>query len=305
MKSPVYVRCLTALLGLLLLTGFCWATPGLETSTKLEVTENPLPFGKPATLIVTLAWDSDWAFEPPPAEDLKLDGLTILDHFTTTPAGLPSGRKSIEYHLVFTRFEPGPATIGPVVFETPGGSVKTRPLDLEFKGAQAKDGDQPDKLRGPKEVMKLSTRDFWKTFGLYLGAGLGLLGLILFIVRKTGILDRLLSPRRRALRRLSRLSKAFAENKRSEEQAVMEMVDLVRIYLHKTYGLVTREATSKEISQQVVLDNRCQNLRPAVKNLLERGDACKFARRIPERGEIEDLSKQIQTALEAEARRPK
>lgn len=85
----------------------------------------------------------------------------------------------------------------------------------------------------------------------------------------------------------------------------MEMVDLVRIYLHKTYGLVTREATSKEISQQVVLDNRCQNLRPAVKNLLERGDACKFARRIPERGEIEDLSKQIQTALEAEARRPK
>ncbi len=305
MKTVLGSRWLTMLLGVLFLTSTVWASPGLETSSKLEVAETPLPFGKPATLIINLSWDSDWAFEAPAADKISLDGFTVLDSFTTSPAGLPSGRKSVEYHLVFTRFEPGSATVGPVVFETPGGSVKTQPVDLEFAGAQAKDGDQPDKLRGPKDVMTLSTRDFWKALGLYLGTGLAILALLLFIVRKSGMLDRLLSPRRRALRRLARVNKTFAERKGSEEQAVMEMVDLVRIYLHKSYGLVTREATSKEISQQVILDNRCQNLRAAVKNLLDCGDTCKFARRVPERAEIEDLSKQLQTALEAEKGRAK
>lgn len=298
-------RWLKALLCLLMFALPAWSAPGLEISSKLQASETPLPFGKPATLIIDLSWDSDWAFQPPTSENLALDGLTILDHFTTNSTDNSSGRKSLEYHLVFTRFEPGTATVGPVVFDTPGGEVKSQPLKLDFKGSEAKEGDQPDKLRGPKDVVKLSTLDFWKTLAANLGIGLLVLGLVLFILRKTGILDRLLSPRRRALRRLSRVTKAFASQQRTEEQTVMDMVDLVRVYLHKSYGLVTREATSKEIAQQVVLDNRCQNLRAPVKNLLDRGDGCKFARRIPERGEVEDLSKQLQSALEAEKRRVK
>ncbi len=277
------------------------ATPGLELTAKLEQSADPLPFGKPATLVLNLSWDEKWAFQPPTAESLELPGFTIIDRFTTTP-NASGGKRSLTYHLIFTRFEPGPAVVPAVSFETPDGTFKSQPKKIVYKGAEAKPGDDPDQLRGPKDVVPLSTADFWWWLAKVLGLSLLALVVLTILVRKLGLLDRWLSPRSRALRRLAKLTKAMKAGQMEGSEALLETVEVLRVYLHAAHGFVTREATSREISEQLILSNRCPDLKPTARKILEHGDQAKFARREPNLEESQDMVEQLRAAITADKR---
>jgi hypothetical protein len=285
----------------LCLSGALWAAPGLDIEAKIEQAFDPLPFGKPATLVLSLSWDEKWPFTPPPADQLELPGFTVIDRFTTSAVASPgSGREGLKYNIVFTRFEPGSATIPSLDFDTPSGVVKSPSLAITYKGAEAKAGDKPDQLRGPKEAVALSSRAFW----LWLAkvVGLTLLGLLLLaaLVRKLGLLERWLSPRSRALRQLGKLANGLDKGTIEAQTALLDMVEIVRVYLARTYGLVTREATSREIASQLTMTNRCQNIKPIAKTVLEQGDVAKFAQREPSAQEARDLLEQLRAALATE-----
>lgn len=295
------MRSLLCLLFVFGLTLQAFAAPGLEIEARLEQSANPLPFGKPATLVLDLSWDEKWRFEPPAADTLKLEGLTLLDSFSTSPAPR-AGKKAISYHFVFTKFEPGPTQVPGVTFETPSGPIKSPVKKIVFKGAEAKPGDKPDQLRGPKDVVPLSTSDFWWWLAKAVGASLLGLALLALIVSKLGFLDRFLSPRNRALRRLKKLSKAIAVGGVEPPAALLEAVEILRAYLHAAHGFVTREATSREISEQLILSNRCPELKPTARKLLEYGDRAKFARREPNLEESRDLVEQLRQAISGDKR---
>jgi heme exporter protein D len=286
---------------LLFLTSAVWAGPGLEIKTNLEQPSDPLPFGKPATLVLTVSWDEKWSYSPPEADSLSLEGFTVIDSFRTD-APLAPGRRGVTYNIVFTRFEPGQATIPAVAFETPAGVFRSQSLSIDYKGAQPKEeGDQPD---GPKETVELSTRDFWIWLAKVVGIALLVLLLLAALVRRLGVLERWLSPRARALRQLDRLAKRLDKGVTPADQAMLEMVEVVRLYLARAYKLVTREATSSEISAQMTLTNPCQNIKPVARAVLEHGDGAKFARRQPGQRETRDLLEQLKAALRAEKRKP-
>lgn len=291
----------------LFLTGLVWAAPGLEIKTRLEQSADPLPFGKPATLILSLSWEEKWGFKPPEADTLELPGFTVIDRFRTelAAAAAPGGRKGVTYHLVFTRFEPGEATIAPLSFTTPSGVARSEALTITYKGAEAQEGDQPDQLRKPKEMAPLSTRDFWIKLAKTLAMGLLVLLVLAVLIGKLGVLERWLSPRSRALRQLNRLAKKLEKGSAPPDEAILELVDLVRLYLARAYKLVTREATSSEIAEQMTLTNPCQNIKPVARAVLERGDAAKFAQRQPTVEETRDLLEQLKGALRAEKRKPR
>lgn len=281
-----------------------WAAPGLSIEAKIQQESNPLPFGKPATLVLTLSWDDNWPFTPPPADQLELEGLTVIDRFTTSNPSAPgSGRDGITYNIVFTRFEPGIANVPSVEFQTPSGTAKSQSLTITYKGAEAKAGDKPDQLRGPKGEAELSTRDFWIWLAKLLGGLLLTLLLLALLVRKLGVLERWLSPRSRALRQLRRLTRGLEKGKLDPSAAMLETVEVVRLYLARAYKLVTREATSREISSQLTMNNSCANIKPVAKAILERGDGLKFAQREPSTEETRDLIEQLRTALAAERRK--
>lgn len=283
----------------------CWAAPGLEIETRIEQASDPLPFGKPATLILSLSWDEKWPFTPPDADTLELAGFTIIDRFRTdAPPGLPAGKAGATYNIVFTRFEPGPATIPALEFATPSGPVASRSLTIDYKGAEVKEGDKPDQLRGPKQAAELSSRDFWIWLAKVLAAGLLVLLLLAAVVRKLGFLERWLSPRSRALRQLGRLARRLDKDSADAPEAVLEMVEIVRTYLGRAYKLVTREATSSEISAQMTMCNPCQNIKPVARTIFEHGDSLKFAQREPGLEQARDLLEQLRTALRAEKRKP-
>ena len=286
---------------LLLLSAPALAKPGLEIASRIEQSADPLPFGKPATLILDLSWDEKWGFVPPPADSLELEGFTVLDRFSTNPTA-PQGRSSISYHLVFTRFEPGSAQLPALSFQTPSGSLKSQPQEIVYKGAEAKEGDQPDQLRGPKEVIELSTAGFWWSLAKGLTLTLLLALLVGFLAQKLGLVDRWRSPRARSLRQLARIKKALKTQKLDGPAALLEAVEVLRVYLHAAHGLVTREATTKEISEQLILSNRCPELRPTARTILEYGDRTKFARRQPNLEESLDLINGLQAALLADKR---
>lgn len=296
-----------ALLALLWL--FCaataWAAPGLEITTRLEQSSKPLPFGKPATLVLELAWDEGWPFNPPEAESLELPGFTVIDRFSTSASpSLGASRRGATYNIVFTRFEPGKATVPAITFQTPSGTSKSQPLALEYKGAEAQEGDKSDQIRGAKESVELSAREFWIWLGKMVGGGLLLLLLAAFLLRRLGALDRWLSPRGRALRQVGKLDRSLAKGSGEPAQHLLETVEVLRLYLARAHGLVTREATSQEISNQLTMSNRASNIKPAAKAILSRGDGAKFARREVTAQEVRDLLSQLKTALKAEKRKP-
>lgn len=288
----------------LLLTVAAFAAPGLELTSKLEQSSDPLPFGKTSTLLLDLSWDEKWGFQPPAPDKLELPGFTVIDSFTTAPPA-PSGRTSLRYHLVFTRFEPGEAEVPAVAFETPSGTVKSKPQKIVYTGAVAKAGDKPDELRGPKEAVPLSTLGFWKWFAKVLGASLLALAVLAWIVRRMGLLERWLSPRGRALRKLSKLSKAIKAGQFDSSEALLQAVEILRVYLNAAHGFVTREATSREISEQLIMSNRCPELKPTARKLLEHGDQAKFARYQPNPQETQDLVEQLRSAISTDKRSSK
>lgn len=288
---------------LLLLLAPCLAAPGLEIESRLELEANPLPFGKPAELILTLSWDQGWEFTAPPAETIKLGEFTIIDAFSTSPVVRP-GRKSVEYHVLFTAFKKGEMEVPAVEFDTPSGSASSKPLSIEFKGAEPKEGDEPGKLRGVKPVVELSTADFWRRLAAYLFGALALLAFLAALATHFQLFDRWLSPRRRALRRLRGIDKALDQNRMSPEQAAVALVELVRDYLHRAYGLITREATSQEIQACVSGEARSQHLADLVRSILSHGDGIKFAARSGSKEKTRDLLEQTRTTLEQE-RKPK
>lgn len=282
-----------------------WAAPGLSIDARLQKESDPLPFGKPATLVLSLTWDDNWAFTPPPADQLELKGFTIIDRFTTSSPNAPgSGRDGITYNIVFTRFEPGIANIPPVEFKTPSGLAKSPSMTITYKGAEAKEGDKPDQLRGPKGQAELSTRDFWIWLAKLVGAILLTLLILGLLVSRLGVLERWLSPRSRALRQLRKLTRNLDKGKLEPSAALLETVEVVRLYLARAYKMVTREATSREISSQMTMNNSCVNIKPVAKSVLERGDGLKFAQREPSLEETRDLMEQLRSALIAEKRKP-
>ncbi len=288
----------------LMLTVSVLAAPGLELTSKLEQSADPLPFGKPSTLLLDLTWDEKWGFQPPAPETLELPGFTVIDSFSTAPPA-PSGRTSIRYHLIFTRFEPGKAVVPAVAFETPSGRIKSQPQKIVYKGAEAKTGDKPDELRGPKEAVPLSTAGFWKWLAKVLGVSLLALAIVVWLVRRMGFLERWLSPRGRALGKLSKLSKAIKAGQLESSDAFLQAVEILRIYLHAAHGFVTREATSREISEQLIMSNRCPELKPTARKILEHGDQAKFARYQPNLEETQDLLEQLRSAISTDKRSSK
>lgn len=279
----------------------CLAAPGLDLESRLEQEADPLPFGKPVELILTLSWDQTWGFEPPAPETLELGDLTIIDAFATTPVVGP-GRKSREYHLIFTAFKKGTVEVPGVNFDTPSGPVISQPLSIEFKGAEAKEGDEPGKLRGVKPVAELSTANFWRRMAAYFFGALALLAFLAALISHFRLLDRWLSPKRRALKHLNGIGRDLEAGRLSAEEASIALVELIREYLQRAYGLTTREATSREIQDMVGREPRSQHLGGLVKSVLVHGDGIKFAGQSGSKKQTQDLLEQTRTTLAQETR---
>ena len=260
---------------------------------KLLLPEDPLPFGKPAELVLTLSWPKNSGFQPPKVEELKIPEGVILDRFAVD-LGLSGSEQSLEYHLVFTRFEPGLFVVGPVKLGDDDSALRSQAKKMTFTGSQAKDSDKEGEIREAKDFAEISTRDFWENFAAWFCGLLFVLAFLATLVYRFKLLDRFRSPKNRALKRLK-----AAENLEPEAR-LLSCVEIHRRYLEKAYGLKTREATSSEIHRQLTLDNRCHHLKAISKELFQLGDHNKFAGNTVIGPEISDLSQRLRNLLEEE-----
>lgn len=300
MRKIILIFC-----SLVLLYGQALAEPGLKVITSLDKTTDPLPFGKTATLIIQLSWDSKWPFEPPPANSLKLPEFTLLDAYSTEVGTANSNSKELSYHLVFTMLEPGTFIIPALEFSTPSGVAKSDKLSITFSGSKPLASDKPGELRAAKKAIELSTRDFWIWLIKALALALAILACLAFLASKASGLTRWLSPQSRAMRQLKKLDKKLSNGSLSAEAGILELIEVIRVYLRRAYGIVTREATSKEIIDQLVMNNRCQNIKPVVDLVLQEGDKTKFAAASATSEQTKDLLHQLSIALAQEKKPPK
>ena len=280
-------RLLTLLVLTLLATALAAPPMGLEQ--KVVPDGEPVPFGKPVELILTLRYPSE--IEPPAADTLEVPDVHVLDRFSVKGPN-DGSNSSIEYHIFFTRLEPGAF----VVPEIQVGSATSSAVKVDFVGAKPLESDEEGEVRGPKSVEELSTADFWKQALTWLAGTLGTLLVLWWLLNRLGILDRLRSPKGRALKRLKRLRKGES----TAEGLLLGSVEVLRRYLHEAYGFTTAEATSKEILNQMTMDNRCRELKDSVQGFLEAGDGVKFARQSLGDSEASDHYENLVHALSAE-----
>lgn len=287
-------RTVLAVLYLVLLFGQVLAHPAVSVDQELILSATPLPFGKPAELVLTLSWNESAKFTPPEVEKLTVPGAKMLDGYMVS--GGVGAQNRVSYHLVFTRFEPGMFKVGPVIIPSENGELKSAPLEMEFMGAEAKEGDKKGEIRSIKPVVELSTADFWKRLAAWVTGGLSLLMLLLAIVSYSGLLDRFRSPKSRALRRLKRLNRKT----RQADNLLLESVDTLRDYLTSAYGLKATTSTSKELLRDLTMDNRCLEWKGFVEKMLEKADRVKFARSQVQTQEVDDLIQQLIGRLKSE-----
>lgn len=279
---------------LLLLVTMAWAAPAVSVESSLQLSETPLPFGKPAELVITLNWDGSKPFSPPAPDTLKVPDATMIDSYLVSGGG--SGKKQATYHLLFTRFEPGEFTVGPVTIDSEAGPLTTKALKMTFAGSQPKKGDKKGEIRGIKPVVKLSTADFWKRVLLWLAGLTAVLLLVWYVVFRTSLFDRFRSPKSRALRALKRVLKSAP----SPEALLLESTEVLREYLHRAYGLPAPTSTSNELVKGITLDNRCRDWKELTSEILTRADRVKFAKGGVAQSEAEDLAAKIKSQLKAD-----
>jgi hypothetical protein len=280
---------LLTLICALWLTALVWAIPSAELHQELIPQGEPVPFGKSVELILTLTYPPD--VEPPPPDTLDIPGAHIIDRFQVQgPAD--GSHATLEYHLVFTRLEPGNFEIPPIQV----GSATSQPVKVEFSGSTPLESDEDGEIRGPKSVVELSTADFWKMTLKWLVGILGVLVILGWLFSYLGILDRLRSPKGRALKQMKRLRKS----RLGADETLLGCVEVLRSYLHEAYGFLTAEATSKEILNQLTMDNRCRGLKDSVQGLLESGDSLKFAKKSFAVSEVDDHFENLIGTLKAE-----
>lgn len=264
----------------------------VEVSTQVNLPENPLPFGKAAELVVTLSWPESENFTPPEPTSLNIPNAHILDQYSVD-LGKEGVLRRVAYHIHFTRFEPGEFEVPAIAL---GQDLKTVPRSLEFSAVPKLESDQEGEIRPNKPVVELSTANFWRTFASWVCGVLAILALLVAIFNHFGILDRFRSPKARALRQIKRLSKKNL----NPDDLLIALVEVLRTYLHQAYGHVTREATSSEISKQITLDNRCQQLKSISQELLQSGDRVKFAGTSYAHSEVRDLKQKLDTTIRQE-----
>ena len=282
------MRRLLAVLLLCLLTP-AWAAPPMGLEQKIVPDGEPVPFGKPVELILTLRYPS--SAEPPAPETLEVPEVHVLDRFAVKGPN-DGSNSSMEYHIFFTRLEPGKF----VLPEIKVGSATSSAATVDFVGAEPLESDKEGEVRGPKSVEELSTADFWKQAFSWFAGVLGVLLILSWLLNRLGIVDRLRSPKGRALKRLKRLPKSES----SPEGVLLGCVEILRHYLHEAYGFTTAEATSKEILNQMTMDNRCRELKESVQGVLEAGDGVKFAKRGLNDSEASDHYDSLFRTLSAE-----
>ncbi len=272
------------LLLLLFFTTFPWgsalASVDFSAETALEPSADPIPFGKPLTLVVKLRWSSArGALTPPKPEELELPDFTVIDRFQTAVEHLPPGTAGVDYHLIFTRFEPGEFKVGPIPIKVAGTTVTAPACTIVLLGAEVLEGDDPEEIRGAKPPAELSTENFWlRLLSLLLGL-LALLLMLWYLVSKFGLLDRFLSPNRRTRRSLKSLERDFLKGQLTDVAVVVRLVDLLRDYLERQFFIPAKTATSSELIRQVEAEASCRSWQPFTSQLLDYGDQVKFAQR--------------------------
>jgi len=284
--------CLLLLLLILPLT----AAPSVKVEQGLNLTEDPLPFGKPAELVITLSWSGEEELKLPEAETLAIPKAHMIDRYRVD-RGSDGVNRVVDYHLIFTYFEPGEFEVGPVKIPLSSeNSVSTEPLSMTFAGSQKKEGDKEGEIRENKPVFELSTLDWWKQLAVYLLTILAVLALLGGLIQQLGILDRFRSPKGRALKSLARLKKRDLP----PEVFLLELVAILRDYLAQAYGLKAWESTSSELSKQMTMDNRCRKVKSTAEQVLQEGDAVKFAGAEVSSGQVDDLHQKLVTTLKEE-----
>ena len=240
-------------------------------------------------LILTLSHSPD--LKTPAPDTLEIPGVHMLDRFRVeSPSG--ADKDVTQYHFVFTRLEPGK-------FEVPSieiAGAASLPVTVDFSGSTPLDSDEPGEIRGPKAVVELSTRDFWTNAAKWTLSSLIVLALLAWLSSYLGLLDRLRSPKGRALSRLKRLKKTES----GAPEMLLGCVEVLRRYLHEAYGFATAEATSREILNQMTMDNRCRGFKESVAGLLESGDNVKFAQKSLTASQAQDHYENLVSTLKIE-----
>ncbi|MDE6334368.1 MAG: hypothetical protein K2L77_06945 [Muribaculaceae bacterium] len=262
----------------LMVTGLSAAASAAPAKVTASIDSTVVEMGSRATITVNIADDSRKGMlidlPEPGTEAENLDFISIDSD--TFPAGY-------EYRILIQAFEPGTVTFAPFRYVVGSDTAESDVLTLKIMPVGL---DSLSTINPMESVVNPPRRWYdyipgwllWVILGLAVAAA----AVCLYLVyRKNGTLivhrTKPVDPYEAAMAELSRLrDRKLAESGR-EKEYYTSLVDILRIYLERRFGINAMEMSSTQILATLRKNQETRDNQPRIKQILEIADFVKFA----------------------------
>lgn len=222
-----------------------------------------------------------------PSKGQEVQGVEFLE-ITPDKADLGNGRQQLSYEILLQAFEPQLVTLPKIGYAVGTDTTYSDALTLNVRPVDLDTLTTINKVEGTVsveskwyDVMPDWLADYW----LWIILALLLIGLgvvVYFLYKKNGktLLPRKkpVPPYEKAMLELERLRQANLPEKGHVKEYYTRLIDILREYLMKRYGIFALEMTSSQILQAIKEHPEAAQAKAELSQLFRVADFVKFAK---------------------------
>lgn len=203
-----------------------------------------------------------------------------IDFVTVDGDTFPGG---YQYRIMIQAYAPGDLTFQPFRYVADGDTFSSSHLSLKVLPVEL---DSLETINPMKSVTNESRKwyDYIPDYAVWVILGLALLGVIIALIvlyRKNGTIivrrQKPIDPYEEAMRELKVLRERRLAESGQEKEFYTSLVDILRTYLERRYGINAMEMSSTQILDTLRHNAETRDNQPRIKQILEIADFVKFA----------------------------
>ena len=265
-----------------LIAGAALVLPAMLNAQAPKITASidstALEMGSRATITIDISDPAGKGhFVDMPQEGMENEVFDVINvESDTFPAGY-------QHRILIQAFTPGDLTLEPFRYAYGNDTARSAHLSLKVLPVEL---DSLETINPMKSIANPPRRwyDFIPSYFIWIIVGLALLSIIVALIilyRKNGTIiprrQKPIDPYEEAMRQLRSLhDRRLAENGQ-EKEFYTALVDILRKYLERRFGINAMEMSSTQILQSLKANPDTRDNQPRIKQILEIADFVKFA----------------------------
>ena len=277
----------------LLLGAMLAASAGIEAqhvSVSARIDSTALLIGEQTLIHLEATQDAGQHVQFPLLGDTIVTGVEVLDVGKPDTVRLDGGRITVRQDVLVTSFDSALYYMPPFRFAAGSDTLLTEPLALKVTTF---DVDTESKeyfdIKGVKKAPFVWADYFWEIFSALVVLFLIVWGIYFYRrwkyrkdhPREAAGMEPELPPYEAAIQALDRLKEQKLWQRGFEKEYYTALTDILRIYMHRRFGMNAMEMTSSEILDAIRREEVDKELVAHLRSVLDLADFVKFAKMRP------------------------